>query len=267
LANIAQAVSATRLAMIDGKALLYSEGRARHARGRSSRRRAYVAESWYERHSEEPAVQVRNIIFAAASAGVILALVLLFVRVSESPPVEVSEQSVDRARRQHERRNQASRMRPAPVESTAPSKRPDIDRKEAAAARSASPYSDTPEIPEDSKVPYVHEFGGRPNRQFLNALSRKRADEDGQQVDVDTRLQEANELYDRRDYEGALAMAKEVLQESPGNVRMLRVAVSSSCMMGDEQNARTYGAQLPERHRLQMQRRCERYGIDLGSSE
>lgn len=195
-------------------------------------------------------------ILAASAAGVILALVLLFVRVAGSPSVEIPDEAVEQARKRHERRNQASRMRAASIESTSrPRERSTGTSGTITASRGNQQRSgrDTGASSDD-----------KPSRHTLQkALSGKGADEDSKSVDFDTRMQEANKLYDRRDYEGALGLAKELLQETPGNVRMLRVAVSSACMMGDEQTARAYHEQLPARHQLQMQRRCERYGVTL----
>jgi hypothetical protein len=44
---------------------------------------------------------------------------------------------------------------------------------------------------------------------------------------------------------------------------MMRIVVSTSCMMGDEDQARRYYGSLPERDKMQMATRCDRYGIKL----
>jgi hypothetical protein len=78
----------------------------------------------------------------------------------------------------------------------------------------------------------------------------------------DLRL-EANKLYDRGDYEGARAIAVKTLAESPGNVKLLRVVVSSSCILGDPDTANQYAPQLPPGDRAQMAERCSKFQIAL----
>ncbi|HPH68741.1 MAG TPA: hypothetical protein PLF40_23465 [Kofleriaceae bacterium] len=86
--------------------------------------------------------------------------------------------------------------------------------------------------------------------------------------DTDPRLtataafDEANRAYDRGDFDTARAMANKLLTKNPGNVRLMRIVVSSGCMTGDtsEQIAATY-RQLPAADREQMKVRCERYNV------
>ncbi len=86
--------------------------------------------------------------------------------------------------------------------------------------------------------------------------------------DTDPRLtataafDEANRAYDRGDFDIARAMANKLLTKNPGNVRLMRIVVSSGCMTGDtsEQIATTY-RQLPAADREQMKVRCERYNV------
>jgi hypothetical protein len=80
-------------------------------------------------------------------------------------------------------------------------------------------------------------------------------------VDLDAAMDEANKLYNDSDYEGATRQALRVLGKSPGNVRMLRVVVSSGCMMGDVDQATKYYDQLPPSDQSDMARRCERFEI------
>jgi uncharacterized protein HemY len=74
-------------------------------------------------------------------------------------------------------------------------------------------------------------------------------------------MDEANNHYDRGDYDAAMKTALEVLQDSPDNPRMLRIVVSAACITGDEQRARTHYDRLSPHHQRQMSRRCERYGM------
>lgn len=90
-------------------------------------------------------------------------------------------------------------------------------------------------------------------------------------VEDDPRLQtssaedEANRLYDKQDYEGAEEKALAVLKTQPGDVRMIRVMVSSACQLGDADKAKQYWAQLPPHDQDQMQRRCQRFGITFSA--
>jgi regulator of protease activity HflC (stomatin/prohibitin superfamily) len=77
------------------------------------------------------------------------------------------------------------------------------------------------------------------------------------------KMTEANRLYDRGDYEAAAQMAKEVLKSQPQNVKVLRIAASTACILGDGNEARVYYDQLPERDQQQIARRCRRYGIEF----
>jgi hypothetical protein len=79
--------------------------------------------------------------------------------------------------------------------------------------------------------------------------------------DFDSAMLEANKLYDRHNYEEARTLALKLLERQPGTVRMLRVVVSSSCILGDGDSAQKYWTQLPEFDRTQMTTRCERFGV------
>lgn len=72
---------------------------------------------------------------------------------------------------------------------------------------------------------------------------------------------EANRLYDKMDYEGALTKAMAILEKEPGDIRMLRVATSSACQLGDADKAKQFWGQLPPHDQNQMTRRCQRFGI------
>ena len=61
--------------------------------------------------------------------------------------------------------------------------------------------------------------------------------------------------------EGARSMALKLLGQEPANVRMLRVVVSSSCIMGDADVATQYWRQLPPSDQQQMSIRCARYQV------
>lgn len=79
--------------------------------------------------------------------------------------------------------------------------------------------------------------------------------------DFDAAMLEANKLYDRHNYEDARQLALKLLERQPGTVRMMRVVVSSSCILGDGETAQKYWTQLPDFDRSQMTTRCERFGV------
>jgi predicted Zn-dependent protease len=74
---------------------------------------------------------------------------------------------------------------------------------------------------------------------------------------------EANKAYDRGDYDDAKALAQRLLARDPGNVRMLRILVSASCIDGDAAAAQASMAMLTAEDQERMRIRCARYGINL----
>jgi hypothetical protein len=78
---------------------------------------------------------------------------------------------------------------------------------------------------------------------------------------LDAAMDEANRAYDRGDFDDAKIIAGRVLARQPGNVRMLRVMVSASCIDGDSATAQAHFAKLPPADQVQMRTRCARYGI------
>lgn len=76
-------------------------------------------------------------------------------------------------------------------------------------------------------------------------------------------LLEANKLYDRGDFDGARALAKKMLDRVPGNVKMLRVIVSSACILGDADEAAKFAVQLSGQDHDAMVNRCAKYDIQL----
>lgn len=72
---------------------------------------------------------------------------------------------------------------------------------------------------------------------------------------------EANKLYDRREYEDARFLALHLLREHSTSVRMRRVVVASSCIMGDNELAQQHYLFLPPKDRADMRERCTPYGL------
>lgn len=84
---------------------------------------------------------------------------------------------------------------------------------------------------------------------------------------LDAVMDEANKAYDSGDTEDAKAIALKVLASDPTNVRMLRIAVSTSCIDGDSAEAQKHYAQLPGGDREQMRTRCARYGVTFNDTD
>lgn len=84
-------------------------------------------------------------------------------------------------------------------------------------------------------------------------------------VDIDkvATMDEANKAYDHGDLDEAQAIALKVLNTDPNNIRMLRIMVSSSCILGDSALAQQHYLSLPPADRAQMRTRCERYGVSF----
>jgi len=80
---------------------------------------------------------------------------------------------------------------------------------------------------------------------------------------LDAIMAEANRAYDHGDFDEAKQIAEKVLAKNPGNVRMLRILVSSECITGDAAIAQKYFNDLPVTDRAQMRTRCDRYGVTL----
>ncbi len=78
---------------------------------------------------------------------------------------------------------------------------------------------------------------------------------------LDIAMAEANKHYDRGDFDEARAIAKKVLQKSPGNARMLRVLVSAACIEGDGPEAQKHYNELAPTDREQMKTRCAKYDV------
>ncbi len=79
----------------------------------------------------------------------------------------------------------------------------------------------------------------------------------------DERTAEVSAAYDRGDYQAAQEKALAVLADSPRNIKMLRVVVSTSCMFGEMDRARELNARLPRKDQEDMKKRCKRFGEEL----
>ncbi len=188
-------------------------------------------------------MQPRNFMLPLTGALVVVALGVLLVRVGAQPAMQPDADALARAQAEFQRRQQA----PAPATTPAFESSP-----KARVVASASDERD------DATAPSI--------AAEAPAIALPPTIERGEPVasaDLTTAMDETNALYDRRDYEGAMEAALELLEREPQNSRMLRVVVSSACMMGEIEVAKAHNERLPERDQMQMRRRCERYGFEL----
>ncbi|HTM21019.1 MAG TPA: hypothetical protein VL172_10940 [Kofleriaceae bacterium] len=79
----------------------------------------------------------------------------------------------------------------------------------------------------------------------------------------DEKMADATASYDSGDYQAAQEKALAILESSPRNIKMLRIAVSTSCMFGDLAKAKELNARLPKAQQEQMRRRCKKNGGDI----
>jgi hypothetical protein len=103
----------------------------------------------------------------------------------------------------------------------------------------------------------------RPERSPRLQAPEPEAEGSEEPATVAQNMTEANRLYDRGDYEAAGQMAKDVLKAQPQNVKMLRIAASTACILGDASEARAHYEKLPPGDQEQIARRCRRYGVEF----
>lgn len=192
-------------------------------------------------------MQRSNMILLAFGAIVVCAFLALFASARGTHSAEVDEQELakalavyKRAESARARRAKASRARSRPPARPTPREKPDEDEDE----EPAPPATATPPTLRTAPPP------SEPEETFPKETLKEQMDA-------------ANRLYDKRDYEGALAAAFEILEGNPKVVRMLRIVVSASCIMGEAEQAQEHYDKLPARDQRQMARRCKRYGVEF----
>jgi predicted Zn-dependent protease len=197
-------------------------------------------------------VQTRNIIFAAVAVLVLGALLMLVMKVKEEP-AKVPEDKLAQARASHSRSG-ATRApsQPAPAD--------DLDSKASKRAKRAKSVANSKSEDDDEgrsekpKIPSIRMAAGG----TTPTISVKPRD-----TGVGGKMDEANSLYDKNDWEGAQEKAIEILSESPKNTRMMRIVVSTACKMGQEDVASEWFPKLPAKDQKVMATRCARYEIEL----
>lgn len=181
-------------------------------------------------------VQARSIILWALSGVASVLLVGLAVAARGGAEVEIDDQALAEARAAHQRRQ--ARVPAAPAAPRSDWRPPRSSSRRQPPPRRVAPAAAT--APDEPR------------------LSAREVAES-----LDDRMDGANALYDRGDYIGAKEAALVILEEHPENIRMLRIAVSVACMMGEVDEAQGYYDRLPARDQRQMARRCKKYGVEF----
>ena len=199
-------------------------------------------------------MSIRNIVLAVNGGVVLVAILVLWVKV-QAAPAPADSRKVQQGLQAYQRTHTAP---PTPSSVEDP-----WARKSDGSGGISNDGAGSPPLPSPTRV--TPKLGMDPSE--VAAEPPTPAEASTPDVANDPRLDamsakdEANRLYDKQDYEGAMNRALEVLKSEPGDIRMLRVVVSSACQLGDADKARTYWAQLPPHDQNQMMRRCQRFGI------
>ena len=189
-------------------------------------------------------MSVKNILLLCFGGVVLVLIVALFVTV-RSAPAKPNPQKVQEAVLKYNRSHSAPTAANMPSDPWArtPEATPTAATPEPKLGLDPDVPPPTPETTPYEPPPPVADLEADPRMDLANAKD------------------EANRMYDRQDYEGAMNKALEILQTEPGDIRMLRVIVSSACQLGDADKAKQYWSQLPPHDQNQMNRRCQRFGI------
>ena len=217
---------------------------------------------------------VSQLVLAASAAVVLLALIVLVVKVRAvaraAPEVEPVEPA--HAREAATTASRSASSRPSPGTATIRSSPGSASSSRPSPASASSRRIDTEEPPQLaearrlSALPHAHprlaeegqgEGAAAAGGEAAVATATPGAGE------AQGPATEAVQQYDRGEYEKARAAAVEALEKDPADDRMLRIATSASCILGDADQARTFYARLSPLAQRQIGRRCSRYGVQL----
>jgi len=186
--------------------------------------------------------------------GIAAALVLLVLKVRSQDSVEVDPVDLERAKTSYQRSVALAQPKATVSRTSRVTPRPPP----------AAPEKQEPE------PPVQRPRSDESTKRLMLANEMKRRGGDGREVRIlpgtETfviAMDEANQRYDRGDYEGAVEAAEALLKTQPSNVRMLRILVSANCILGNPDDATAAYGRLPGRDQRQMQKRCARYGIEF----
>lgn len=193
----------------------------------------------------------RKIILTTGIGALVLAIGLLYVKVSRSGSPEVDAAELAKAESEYRSGAARSAARPRPTPSV-PTPRPSVTARAPEPETQDDPPVDPPKRPRALNMPANH----------LKSLTAKEPEEEDSEVTYEKRRLAANKLYDRRRFPEARDAALELLKERSDDRRMLRVVVSASCIMYEPDVAREYFQKLKEADKKAMRSRCARYEVD-----
>jgi hypothetical protein len=192
---------------------------------------------------------VANLALVMSGAVVLVAVAVLVVKVkSGSSASAVDPVELDRASRLATQAPVPAAAEPPVPSIPAPSARPAFEGA-AQRARVAGLERVRPDEPRAPAPPTAQPEQPRPPR-------------------IEAAITEAIESYDRAEYENARSMAMQALNllaesDPPMADRMLRIAASSSCYIGDAEKARALHGQLTPKSQIDVEKRCRRVGVVL----
>lgn len=195
-------------------------------------------------------MQQSSIAIAAAAVVGLAALVYLWVKVGEEPePVEASEISTPAPKK--------PRKSPEPrrTDRAKDDKRSEGGIKIPSRSRTERSAPSIPAPRTDRSRPTLRGNGDDGDGDVTLMPSKEEA--------FEKRLDSVNALYNRGNYIDAKSGALAVLADHPTNVRMIRVVVSSACILGEADEAEEWYGKLPRFDKRQMKTRCKRYQVEF----
>jgi hypothetical protein len=186
-------------------------------------------------------VNLKSVVIAVASVGVLAFAVYLFIQVRSTPAQARATQVTNRpAAPAHES--------PPPAPTPPPTK-------------PKAKLAGLPTTP--AEVTELYNKHPQPGREVNGPPALTQTDDLKAGLKLDNMMELANKAYDGQNFEDATAIAQKVLAKDPNNVRMLRIVVSANCIQGDSVIAQQAYEKLPAADREQMRTRCDRYGVSF----
>jgi hypothetical protein len=201
---------------------------------------------------------VKNIVLAVAGGLVLLAILGLFIEVRKAP-AQPAAAKIDEATRKSRARRTAPSQQTIPddpwARATVEANTRDMMRDQPSGSAGEAAVEDAAR--EVSRQPG---FGGE--RVEPPTGSVPDVDNDPK-LEVSTLKEEVIRDFDKHNWEAAIAGALRALEKEPGDVRMMRVLVSSYCATGEVEKGQAIWNDLPDHDQTAMNRRCAKYGVQF----
>jgi hypothetical protein len=200
--------------------------------------------------------KVSHLVIVASSGAVLVGVIVLLIKVrsvSPEPQIEPTEPAQATA---HAASPLQSSPQPTPAGSSEP-QLPTAARDVPAQPAETAPESPRPQLPAEP----AREEPPRPR-----APRREYPPPPPPTPGIQDNMRDVTRAFDRGDYAEARAAALDVLSRKPfphAAERMLRIAASSSCALGEADQARAYYDKLSPIGQSDIARACSRYGIEF----